>query len=112
MVKIRFYRELDSRWYADLPDWKGSKAELEMVSGADTMLDLLAEDKAEVTLRLYTTKVEGADELQIVDSIMESGAEYFYISTFFDPLKIWLCDVTKFVFGEFPEILYVIKENE
>jgi len=108
MERIKFNRELDGRWYVVLPDWKGSKAELEMVAGADTMLDLLAE----VTLRLYKTKVEGADKLEIINSEVESGAEYYYSSPYFETMKIWLCDVTKFVFGEFPKVLYVIKENE
>lgn len=40
----RFVRE-DNSWYIDLPEYieqGGSKGDLEMVSGADTMLDIIA----------------------------------------------------------------------
>ena len=35
---LKFNKEAD-RWYIDLPDWTGTKGELEMVAGADTLLD-------------------------------------------------------------------------
>jgi len=34
--KLKFYKEADERWYVELPEWEGSKADLEMVAGADT----------------------------------------------------------------------------
>jgi hypothetical protein len=39
---LRFYRTTEDRWYIDLPEWKGSIADLEMIEGADTMLDKLS----------------------------------------------------------------------
>ena len=36
----RFNKE-DGKWYIDLPDWTGTKGELQMVGGADTLLDVL-----------------------------------------------------------------------
>ena len=29
-------------WYIDLPNWEGTKGELQMVGGADTLLDRLS----------------------------------------------------------------------
>ena len=37
----RFNKE-DGKWYIDLPDWTGTKGELQMVGGADTLLDHLS----------------------------------------------------------------------
>ena len=38
---LDFYRESNTKWFIDLPEWKGSKEDLEMVDGADTMLDII-----------------------------------------------------------------------
>ena len=52
MIK-RFYKE-NSIWYIDLPEFleegMGSKANLMMVDGADTLLDILSNNGSEVTL--------------------------------------------------------------
>ena len=52
MKEHRFVRE-GMGWYIDLPEYLlqgGDKGDLQMVSGADTMLDIIAEEKSEVTL--------------------------------------------------------------
>ncbi len=45
---FRFYKEEDNRWYIDLPEWEGSKEDLEMVLGADVLLFNLANEQDEV----------------------------------------------------------------
>lgn len=42
--KLTFVKEDDHRWFVVLPEWGGDKDELEMILGADTMLDVLADD--------------------------------------------------------------------
>ncbi len=37
MKKFKFNKEAQNRWYIELPEWTGSKSELEMVFGADTL---------------------------------------------------------------------------
>ncbi len=111
MKIIRFYKEISGRWYADLPDWGGSKADLEMVCGADTMLEIIAQDNDEVYLRL---SLEEPSELnntltKIKDTPDIGGATYLMKEWYgFEyNLEIWLCDVTRFVFGSLPEIIYI-----
>ena len=54
---LKFNKEAD-RWYIDLPDWTGTKGELEMVAGADTLLDELDLDKDNVVnLTVSTRKI-------------------------------------------------------
>jgi hypothetical protein len=65
MTQHRFIKE-GSSWYIDLPEYLeqgGSKDDLQMISGADTMLDIIAGDADEVTLQMDTEPFRGADEL-------------------------------------------------
>lgn len=109
-MNIKFYKK-EKLWYADLPDYiaaGGTEDECEMVAGADTWLDMLAEGNDEVTLDLSET---GGDEKIDFYSSDEFGATYLVYEK--DGYSVnhmmWLCNVTKFVFGEFPEIIYYTK---
>jgi len=105
---LRFYKDYDNRWYVDLPDWKGSKAELEMVAGADTMLEMIAEGHDAVQAHFDINPYEGGDELVCKEIHPEGGATYI-LKTYRGVelnLQMWLCDVTTFVFGYFPKIIY------
>ena len=54
MKLLKFYKENDNRWFVNLPEWKGNKDDLEMVMGADTMLDYISDGENEVFLYLST----------------------------------------------------------
>lgn len=100
----RFNKEDDGRWYIDLPHWEGSKSALEMVGGADTLLDKLSNNGDTVLLSLSTEKdcPEGYETLKKVIQTPPNGCVYHL-----GFLPIWLCDVTKFVFdGEFPKRIH------
>ena len=115
MKQHRFVRE-GEEWYIDLPEYLeqgGNKGDLQMVSGADTMLDIIAEEKDEVVLQIDTKPFEGADELlltELCDPILGGG--YYHMRQFENKKvdkDLWLCDVTRFVFGDIPERIYVRK---
>jgi len=117
MRLFRFYKEGSGRWYVDLPEWEGSKDELEMVSGADTFLEILSQGESEVNVILSVTDFVGSDKLQLIKPGRLGGWELgegswykldSYIGISYD-LEMWLCDVTKFVFGGFPETIYFKK---
>lgn len=40
MKYLKFEKDTSNRWYLILPEWKGDKSDLEMVCGADAMLDV------------------------------------------------------------------------
>ena len=115
MRKFRFYRDPDGRWYVDLPDWTEGKAALEMVAGADTMLAHLANGLSEVSLNISEEEFDGADVLcrTALGSDDDLGGGAFYVLRSYDGVEInhdmWLCDVMEFVFGGFPEKLYISK---
>ena len=114
---FRFYQEYPSgRWYVDLPEWTGDKAELEMVMGADSFLTIMAEGDSEVRMILSDEEIEGADSLILKGpGLFEgveigSGAWYVlpkYMGVDFNH-SMWLCDVTLFVFQDFPETIWFV----
>ena len=115
MKKLKFYKESDNRWYVDLPEWVGSKAELEMVAGADSMLEYMAEGEAQVWLILSEQEFENADKLDFLRLATEIENGAFYKLEKYKGIEIglemWLCDVTKFVFGDFPKTIFLSVTN-
>lgn len=117
MRSFRFYKESSGRWYVDLTEWEGSKDELEMVAGADMFLEILSQGEEEVNVILSVTNFDGSDKLQLIKPGRLEGWELgegswykldSYIGISYD-MEMWLCDVTKFVFGGFPETIYFKK---
>lgn len=111
--KLKFYKEADERWYVELPEWKGSKADLEMVAGADTMLNYMSEGEDHVNLHLSEEYFDGCNKLEFIRMATEigNGAHYImksYAGIEFN-LNLWLCDVTVFVFGKMPTYIYLSK---
>ena len=113
---MRFYKDTDNKWYIDLPEWNGEKWELEMVMGADTMLDIAAQGESSVHLNISPEPFE-SDGLEIISDVLvkikdtpDIGGALYKLSTFkgFEyNLEVWLCHVTEFVFGSMPEKIYI-----
>lgn len=122
----RFYKD-DTGWYIDLQslieDGTFSKANLAMVAGADTLLDILSNNGKELTVQFEDKKFKGweyqlegmgisKDEeyLESVGHPIEYGGDYICTN----PPKnnfhheLWLCQVCSFLFGgEFPKYIYI-----
>lgn len=115
--QFKFYKEDTGRWYVDLPEWEGEKAELEMVSGADLFLDIISQGEGVTYVTLSDEEFPGSEilEMKYLGTLegweMGSGAWYKLISYMGLEYKLdmWLCDVTKFVFGSFPKNIYFCK---
>jgi len=113
-------------WYADLPEFLerglGIKANLMMVDGADTYLDLLSNESKHITLKLskepflgYSSRLQkiklgmNIDLLQQVGHApVDYGAYYDVIEHHQQPFqhRLWLCPVTEYVFGEYPNEIF------
>ena len=106
MNTFRFYKETDLRWYVDLPEWEGSKDDLEMVSGADTMLDILSQGELEINVTFSEKPFDNYKFLLTFNGKFEGGANYHLQNELFD-FNVWLCYVTKFVFGYLPKKIYI-----
>lgn len=113
MRTYRFYKD-EYGWFVDLPEWEGDVWDLQMVMGADVFLDLLSQGETEVFVTLSEKEFEGCEVLEMTHLGRLEGPEYGsgawyileeYAGLRFD-LSMWLCDVTKFVFGDFPTKIY------
>lgn len=122
-LKVSFTKEADGRWYVDFPNWPLHHYMLEMVAGADDLLNLLNEENLtpnHVSLEVYTKKPKEYDiELKKVHSAITKGAFY----TVESPLmgwehpnsirrkQLWLCPVTLTVLGHYPKQIYFDVNN-
>lgn len=110
-LKLTFNKE-DGRWYIYLPNWKGAKYDLEMVEGADLLLDFISEHSENVTLIVSIKEFRDSNELIMTELGGWEGGAYYNIKKFGNVeinLDIWLCSVMEFMFGYMPEQLYIKK---
>lgn len=118
-LKVSFTKESNRRWYVDFPNWPLSHDNLEMVAGADDLLDLLNNGTNHVALRVSTKplvkfKSIKSYELKKVHSTLTKGAFYTletYLEGWENPSSIrrkqlWLCPVTLTVLGQYPKEIY------
>lgn len=105
--EFRFYKEHNGCWYVDLPEWKGAKWNLQMVDGADDLLESLrSAHKNDVKVYVSLQHFHNANVLvKYKDDPHGDGADYKYgIDN-----KLWLCGVTSWYYGEMPERIYYRK---
>ena len=106
-MKLTFEKDYLLNWYVILPDYEGVKSDLQMVEGADLMLDILAQDQWLITLNIDVEPNCNSELKLIKQSEDEFGATYKFESK--HEFDVWLCNVTKFVFGYFPDEIYINK---
>jgi hypothetical protein len=111
---FRFYKNEDNEWYIDLPGWTGSIDDLEMVQGADSMLDIVSENTNECFLEMSDQSFDGAEVLKLERARIESlggGGDYILEKYQLETInhKIWLCEVTRHVFNRLPDKIYFKK---
>ena len=113
MNTYRFKKE-GRDWYIDLPEYienGGSKGDLQMVEGADTMLDVISEGANEVSLTLDRAPFSGSDKLTLTERCDPYIGGGYYLLQSFEGKEfnktMWLCAVTEYVFGDLPEQIYI-----
>ncbi|MFL9485169.1 DUF6717 family protein [Chitinophagaceae bacterium LWZ2-11] len=108
---FRFYKTETNKWYIDLPEWTEGTAALEMVEGADTMLDKVSNNTNECYLELSDEPFENADTVKLVEDLRDSVGGGNYIMENYKGVPInhamWLCEVTEYVFNDLPKFIYI-----
>ena len=108
MRDFKFYKENSGRWFVELPEWEGSKDDLEMVCGADLMLDILAQGDNVVNIILSTKKHNNYNhQFELSFLREENGGAWYNLKGEFHEFELWLCYVTKFLFGKLPNKIYI-----
>ena len=109
-MNISFEKEEDGKWYAVIPEWPYGHEELEMVDGADELLDCLTTDNRQVSLEVETEEPSLGEYVTftLVDHD-DYGGTYVTEDNGIEVKKIWLCNVAHFFFdGEHPETIYIL----
>ena len=109
---LTFVKEANGGWYIDLPNWKGSHANLAMVAGSDLLLDHLhrENDKVEVEVVKSDIPLDDMDGYFVCEQLemsMFGGATYNVCGLEGFERPIWICPVTLFVLGEYPKYIYI-----
>lgn len=112
-MQLTFECTEDGRWFVVFPEYEGPQEDLEMVEGADEMLDVLTMDLITVTLDINIEE-PGIGEYFILEleSHDDDGAFYNVIDCPHFSGNIWLCNVVHELFNEHPERFYVQLINE
>jgi len=119
MLTLTFYKD-NNEWFLQWPEGmpnEPSKAELQMVLGADTLLDSLAKEKDRVSLDITETVFElrndnkpafakGEWDFMIRADYIKTYTGAYYHTAKNNDTYIWLCPVTTLIFGGYPKYIY------
>ena len=129
---LKFHKEVENnitRWYYDFPHWGFDKNNLEMVAGADDLLDYYSQGNDHVTLEMYVSKKlkwkhscnPDFDTYKGEDIVKDAGLwQRLQMGRGYTGTNImrineivtktfWICPVTLFVLGRYPNYIYVRK---
>ena len=85
--KFKFYKE-DNKWFVDLPEWEGEKDDLEMVMGADLLLDILSNYSDYCFVTFGDEPFEDAKILSYDHKELTKG--YYNNDAWHGPYTVWL----------------------
>lgn len=108
---VSFTKEENGRWYVDFPGWPLSHDNLEMVAGADDLLDYLSMGHRHIQLRVRVSNNDIPStgvKLTKDHSRLTQGAFYNVVNGG-RTKRLWLCPVTLCVLGRYPK--YIIIET-
>ena len=107
-MELSFEKWEDGRWFVVLPDYDGDQEDLEMVDGADTLLDFLSTDGLYVMVNVSLEEKAGYSvQLNLVAHDVIGGTYHVQNLEGFNQ-DVWLCNVVHYLFGEHPETIYFI----
>jgi len=117
MKTFKFLRTA-KEWYVDLPEYieqGGSIGDLQMVEGADKMLDMMAKKEDVVFLSISTEPFDKADLLVLTEKCDQYiGGGYYFMKEYKGQeinQLMWLCQVAEFALGDIPKQIFVRKET-
>ncbi|MBP5513392.1 MAG: hypothetical protein J6Y04_01235 [Bacteroidaceae bacterium] len=104
-MELTFEKWENGQWFVVLPEYDGDQEDLEMVDGADNLLDFLTTDGLYVTADVSMEEVTNSFVLNLV-AHDEMGGTYQIKELEGFNQDVWLCNVIHFLFGKHPEVIY------
>ena len=109
-MELSFEKWDNGKWYVVLPDYDGDPEDLEMMNGADDLLEFMTDDGMYVNVKV--TRDDRASYpiiLRMVDHD-EIGGTYQVENLEGFNQNVWLCNVVHFLYGEHPELIRFKKQ--
>jgi hypothetical protein len=105
-MEMTFEKWEDGRWFVVLPQYDGDQEDLEMIDGADNLLDYLTKDGLYVSIDVSLE--DNGDDPTVLTLVAhdEIGGTYKVDNLEGFKEDVWLCNVVHYVFGEHPEVLF------
>ena len=128
--KLKFISEetdIGKLWYYHFPLWGFDKHNLLMVSGADKLCEYYSEDGKTATVEIVASKKDlhygckydhyiGMEMMESFDKFLY-GRRYAKDQSMLRPehrvtnTNFWICPVTLFVLGRYPNHLYILSKD-
>ncbi len=104
-MELTFEKWENGKWFVVMPEYDGDQEDLEMVDGADDLLDFLTTDGLYVSIKF--TEEDNPDYPFILELVAHDdiGGTYHVKDLPGFDKDIWLCNVVHEVFGEHPEFI-------
>lgn len=100
-MRILYFIKIANKWFYWDPYFKGDVYELEMVDGADVLLDKMAEGETNiVAVAVETDILTFPHYLELINED-ELGGTYKIVGPYYSG-ELWLCNIAKSMFGKFP----------
>ena len=107
--RLTFYRRSNGKWYVRWMNFIIPEPARMMVSGTEIILDKVAGGRDRVTVKIFSDNPKIT--LTKVRETFWGGADYAvtnHIGLPDIPDKVWICNVTRFVFkGSFPDTVAI-----
>lgn len=113
MKKELKFIKLAGSWFAHIPDYPGHPDDLQMVLGADTLCESLNTNNSGIVDTIISDCCDDDYDLSLdfiyttTNNDFESRTTGAYYTINESGSDIWLCNVTKYVFGKFPVSIYI-----
>lgn len=111
VYQIHFIK-VNKLWYCDIPHWPRAFFDnAQMVGGAAGLLNTMAKDKNEILIEVVFKEKHLSLPANHYNKARKTGSQ-LWRGAFYDVLSldflssIWICPVTLFVFGKYPEYIY------
>ena len=111
------FTKIGRKWYCDVPSFPKELFEHTlMVGGASKFLEYYSRGESKIVATIRATTAEGekffcGSRLHKISSTLTGGAFYKDPSGNFNE-EIWLCPVTLFLLGKYPERILIYKINK
>jgi hypothetical protein len=99
MTRTLDFHKIGKSWYADVPGWNDKLEDLEMIMGADVLLDALSNNGRFIRIQVSDQELLDSIHFHINEKIF-GGTEYAPVGKIPHEINtidtIWLCSVNNF----------------